>query len=158
MLYFFVHWVEKYSTGWWPPIGGGRSEMGLPKPNLTNFDVFFFAKSTCQYGFGEMLFFCGPQFHFLWPWEVHFSECQEVFRNWGAPLNFGKPSHMMIVRKVDYKRSSVLQIILKCTFPKLRGAPQFWKIASWGRPSILENHLTWWSSENLITKDHPYYK
>ena len=38
----------------------------------------------------------------------------------------------MIVRKVDYKRSSVLQIILKCTFPKLRGAPQFWKTSLWG--------------------------
>ena len=68
---------------------------------------------------------------------MHFSEIEgrpSILENRliGAPLNFGKPSHMMIIRKFDYKRSSVLQIILKCTFPKLRGAPQFWKTSLWG--------------------------
>ena len=39
---FLCIWDGKYSTGWWPPIGGGgRSEMRLQRPKYTKLDLVF---------------------------------------------------------------------------------------------------------------------
>ena len=38
---FLCIWDGKYSTGWGPPIGGGRSEMRLQRPKYTKLDLVF---------------------------------------------------------------------------------------------------------------------
>ena len=42
------------------------------------------------------------------------------FRKWGAPLNFGK-----VVNQDPRPKTNAIS--LWCSFPKLRGAPHFWK-------------------------------
>ena len=90
MLYFFVIWVEKYSTGWWPPIGGCRSEMDLPRPTLTNFDGLFLQKNRYPYLFLERFFW-----DVIFTWEVHFPKLRGdfigvFFQNCGGPPQFPK--------------------------------------------------------------------
>ena len=64
--------------------------VSFPKmysPKVYFLEVYFLTNFSANMDSGK-----GP-FHFLWPWEVNFSESSEVFQNWGATLNFGKPSH-----------------------------------------------------------------
>ena len=87
MLYFYV----KYSTGWGPPIGWCRSETDLPRPNLTNFDVFF-CKKYPAIRIREDTSFFGPHSHFFGPGAAHFFNSLVFSENWGAPLNIRKSS------------------------------------------------------------------
>ena len=127
MLYFFVIWVEKYSTGWWPPIGGCRSEMELPRPNLTNFDAFFCKKHMTLW-IREMTFFRGSVFtyfgleRFIFPSLGRFSEIE------------GRPSISENHLNGEWWSSSTLLppiFLMNCItwfskfegpFPELRGA------------------------------------
>ena len=43
---FLGHWVLKYSTGWWPPICGCRSERNLLRPKYTKPDPVFCKKGV----------------------------------------------------------------------------------------------------------------
>ena len=70
---------------------------------------------------------------------------------------------MMIIRNFDYKRSSLLQMILQCTLPKLRGAPQFWKTSPSGADAW--NSGSFWgvknpqkSAKKFVRSRHTYKK
>ena len=110
---------------------------------------FFCKKPMSIWIRGKYLFY-RPNFHFLWPWEGHFSECLEVFRNWGAPLNFGKLSYcglMVFFNTAATNISNELHNMVfqnwgaplnfgkpSCGLYKNDGkcAPQFWKTTSSG--------------------------
>ena len=66
---------------------------------------------------------------------MHFSKIEgrpSILENWlmGAPLNFGKPSHMMIIRKIWLQNIIRITNNFEVYFSKIEG-----------RPSILENLL-----------------
>ena len=61
---FLCIWDGKYSTGWWPPIGGGRSEMRLQRPKYTKLDLVFLQNVHVIVDSGKD-FFGGPHFHFF---------------------------------------------------------------------------------------------
>ena len=52
--------------------------MELQRPNFTNFDAVFFAKSQCSDGFGERLFFFGTKFSFFGDQEDFFRRLHHI--------------------------------------------------------------------------------
>ena len=121
--------------------------MELPRPNLTNFDAVFCKKPMSIWIRGKYLFY-RPKFHFLWPWEGHFSGCSEVFRNWGAPLNFGKLFYCGLMVFSNTAATNISNELHNMVFQNW-GAPLNFGKPSCGlyknewkfRPSILENLL-----------------
>ena len=68
---FLCHWDGKYSTGWQPPIGGGRSETELQGPKYTKSDLVF-CKMSMPWWFGRKTFFLASFSLFLGVRETFF--------------------------------------------------------------------------------------